>query len=50
MQIAGQAVSRKLEKFSLGISASKTRNESNIRQYDYRRSDASLTVNYQLAN
>ena len=50
MQIAGQAVNRKLEKFSLGISASKTRNESNIRQYDYRRSDASLTVNYQLAN
>ena len=50
MQIAGQAVSQKLAKFSLGFSASTTRNDSNLRQNDYKRSDASLTMNYQLAN
>jgi hypothetical protein len=50
MQIAGQAVSRKLEKFSLGINASTTKNDSNIRQYDYKRSDASITMNYRLAD
>ncbi len=50
MRIAGQAVSQKLAKFSLGFSASTTRNDSNLRQNDYKRSDASLTMNYQLAN
>ena len=50
MQIAGQALSQKLEKFSLGINASTTKNDSNIRQYDYKRSDASITVNYWIAD
>ena len=50
VQIAGQAVSRKLAKFSLGISASTTKNDSNLRQNDYKRSDASITVNYRLAD
>ena len=50
IRIAGGAASRKLEKFSLGFNASTTRNDSNLRQNDYKRSDASLTVNYQLAN
>lgn len=50
MQIAGQAVSRKLEKFSLGISASTTKNDSNLKQNDYKRSDASITVTYRLAD
>ena len=50
MQIAGQALSQKLEKFSLGINASTTKNDSNIRQYDYKRSDASIIVNYRLAD
>lgn len=50
LQIAGQAVSRKFEKFSLAVSASTTKNDSNLRQNDYRRSDASITVNYQLAD
>ena len=50
MQVAGRAFSRTLEKFSLGLNASVTRNDSNIRQYDYKRSDATITVNYQLAN
>ena len=50
MQIAGQAISRKLEKFSLGISASTTKNDSNLKQNDYKRSDASITVNYRFAD
>ena len=50
LQIAGQAVSRKLEKFSLAVSASTTKNDSNLTQNDYRRSYASITVNYQLAD
>ena len=50
MQIAGQAVSQKLEKFSLGINASTTKNDSNLKQNDYKRSDASITVNYRFAD
>ena len=50
IRIAGGTASRKLEKFSLGFNASTTRNDSNLRQNDYKRSEASLTVNYQLAN
>jgi hypothetical protein len=50
MQIAGQTVSRKLEKFSLGINVSTTKNDSNIKQNDYKRSDASITMNYRLAD
>ena len=50
MQIAGQAVSQKLEKFSIGINASTTKNDSNLKQNDYKRSDASITVNYRFAD
>lgn len=48
MQIAGQAFSDKFDGFSLALSASTTKNDSNIRQYDYKRSDASITLRYQL--
>ena len=48
MQIAGQAFSDSLNGFSLALSASTTKNDSNIRQYDYKRSDASITLRYQL--
>jgi hypothetical protein len=34
---------------TIDFSGSITRNDSNIRQYDYKRSDASLLVNYRLA-
>ncbi len=50
VQIAGQTVAQKLEKFTLGISASTNRNASNIKQHDYKRSDAAITVNYRLAD
>jgi len=33
----------------IGLSASTTKNDSNIMQYDYKRSDMSVTVSYQLA-
>jgi hypothetical protein len=50
VQIAGQTVAQKLEKFTLSISASTNRNASNIKQHDYKRSDAAITVNYRLAD
>ena len=34
----------------VGRSGSTTRNNSTIRQYDYKRSDVSLTVNYRLTD
>ena len=50
LQIAGQAVSPNIQNFSLGISASTTKNDSNLKQNDYKRSDASITVHYRLAD
>jgi len=50
LQIAGQAVSRKFEDFSLAISAATTKNDSNLKQNDYKRADASITVTYRLAD
>ena len=49
-QIAGRAVSQKLKKFSLSINAATTKNDSNIKQNDYKRSDASITMNYRLTD
>ncbi|CAI8200168.1 MAG: Uncharacterised protein [SAR116 cluster bacterium] len=34
----------------IGLFGSTTRNDSTIRQYDYKRSDVSLTVNYRLTD
>ncbi len=34
----------------IGLSGSTTRNDSTIRQYDYKRRDVSLTVNYPLTD
>ena len=50
MQIAGGAVSKNLERFSLAINASTARNDSTVRQYDYKRSDASIILNYQIGD
>ena len=50
LQIAGRALSKRMERFSLTINASTTRNDSTVRQYDYKRSDASVVLNYQLGN
>ena len=50
MQIAGGAVSKNLERFSLAINASTTRNDSTVRQYDYERSAASIVLNYQFGD
>ena len=33
----------------MSLSASTTKNDSNILQYDYKRSDVSLNVSYQMA-
>ena len=49
-QVAGRALSKRMERFSLTINASTTRNDSTVRQYDYKRSDASVVLNYQLGN
>ena len=50
LQIAGRAFSQKLERFSLAVNASTTKNDSTVRQYDYKRSDASVVLNYQLGD
>jgi hypothetical protein len=50
LQIAGRALSKRMERFSLTINASTTRNDSTVRQYDYKRSDASVVLNYQFGN
>ena len=34
---------------TLGSSASTTKNDSNIMQYDYKRSDVSMILSYQIA-
>ena len=50
MQVAGRAISDRLERFSLAVNASTTRNDSTVRQYDYKRSDASIVLNYQFGD
>ena len=50
MQVAGRAISDRLERFSLALNASTTRNDSTVRQYDYKRSDASIVLNYQFGD
>lgn len=47
LQIGGRALSKRMERFSLTINASTTGNDSTVRQYDYKRSDASVVLNYQ---
>ena len=39
-----------LSALTIGLSGATTRNDSTIRQYDYKRSDVSLTVNYRLTD
>ena len=34
---------------TFGLNASTTKNDSNIMQYDYKRSDVSMTLSYQIA-
>ena len=46
----GTLFSQNLSAMTIGLSASTTRNDSNIRQYDYKRSDTSLTLNYKLTD
>ena len=50
LQIAGRALSPEMERFSLTINASTTRNDSTVRHYDYKRSDASIVLNYQFGD
>ncbi|HBP74011.1 MAG TPA: hypothetical protein DD665_10565 [Alphaproteobacteria bacterium] len=50
MQVNGTLLSPHLSAMTIDFSGSITRNDSNIRQYDYKRSDASLLVNYRLAD
>jgi len=49
LQLSGLALSDRLGSMMIGLSASTTKNDSNIMQYDYKRSDMSVTVSYQLA-
>ena len=48
MQLSGAAFSDRLSGMMIGLNASTTKNDSNIMQYDYKRSDVSVTVSYQL--
>lgn len=50
VQVNGTLLSPTLSAMTIDLSGSITRNDSNIRQYDYKRSDASLLVNYRLAD
>lgn len=50
LQVNGTLFSQNLSAMTIGLSASTTRNDSNIRQYDYKRSDTSLTLNYKLTD
>ena len=49
LQISGAAFSSGLGGMMVSLSASTTKNDSNILQYDYKRSDVSLNVSYQMA-
>ena len=49
MQLSGKAFSPDLGGTMMSLSASTTKNDSNILQYDYKRSDVSLNVSYQMA-
>ena len=48
--VNGTLFSRNLSAMTIGLSGATTRNDSTIRQYDYKRSDVSLTVNYRLTD
>jgi len=48
--VNGTLFSRNLSALTIGLSGATTRNDSTIRQYDYKRSDVSLTVNYRLTD
>ena len=49
LQLSGAAFSDKLDGMMIGVNASTTKNDSNIRQFDYKRSDVALSLSYQLA-
>jgi hypothetical protein len=49
LQIYGAAFSSNLGGMMMSLNASTTKNDSNILQYDYKRSDVSLNVSYQMA-
>ena len=49
LQLSGAAFSPDLGGMMMSLSASTTKNDSNILQYDYKRSDVSLNVSYQMA-
>ena len=49
LQISGAAFSSNLGGMMMSLNASTTKNDSNILQYDYKRSDVSLNVSYQMA-
>ena len=48
-QLSGAAFSDRLDGMTFGLNASTTKNDSNIMQYDYKRSDVSMTVSYRIA-
>ena len=47
--VKGRSISRKLENISFSLAGSLTRNDSNIRQFDYKRKDASLMMHYEFS-
>ena len=49
MQLSGAAFSPDLGGMMMSLNASTTKNDSNILQYDYKRSDVSLNLSYQMA-
>lgn len=49
LQISGAAFSSKSAGVMMSLAASTTRNDSNIMQYDYKRSDVSLNISYRSA-
>lgn len=49
LKLSGLALLDRLGSMMIGLSASTKKNNSNIIQYDYKRSDMSVMVSYQLA-
>ena len=48
LQLAGGMFGETMQNFSFALNASQTKNDSNIKQYDYKKSDVSLTMRYRL--
>lgn len=48
LQLAGGMFADSMRNFSFALNAAQTKNDSNIKQYDYKKSDVSVTMRYRL--